>query len=215
MNLRNAVAFVKYGIDEKKSRIDFIGSSVGISFFSMILGFVGFFRTPVSFILSLLIYFISILFVIFIAIKTKFLDFEKIIACYLSSSLFAMSLFSLCCLELLYINNISLAFLISIIPLFLSFISLGISFVKFKKNKYINKKNNLKYKNLSRYVLIGILFGIPFLKIGTFNFEVNKEVLAAAALLLLSSIFAILGAPLVLKLYYAKELKKRKIKLDE
>ena len=217
MDINNLKSFIKYGTDEQQSSEKFILGALGIVALSLLGGIFGF-GYPQTLWMSIVIYVLSIIFLTLLFILSKNLNLTKRIKCSAIITIFTTTLFTFLSAIFLAIKNVPFVALICCIPMFLAILSASVCYIRLKMKKYLNKKNNQKYNNIIGYAAIGSALGLFLFRnylTQTPIATVPPEIIVAILLELVACLFAIMGAPTFLKLYYVKKLNSEEINLNE
>lgn len=215
MKIENVKSFVHYGVNLQQTKEQIIFGGFGIVAMAMLIGIFGF-GYPQTLWTSVAAYLLSLLYLVLLSIFSKKLDLKKRIQCSALTSIFAVVLFTLSAAILLLVKSVPYVVLICFIPGLLAILSFLISYIRLKKNKYVNKRNNPKYNKMLSYAAIGSTIGALIFKtfLKRISFEIiSAEVLVAILLEGVACLFAFMGAPVILKWYYIWKFSKQGVDL--
>lgn len=216
MDIKNLIAFINYGIDSNKTREKMILGAIAISIFSVFACLDCFIYNTLTLVCVIMIFLLSITFIIVLSVISRLLNIQTRIKCDAIITIFTVAICSLTGTVYFYMNEIPYSFLLLTVPFIFAIISFLNSYVKVKKNKYITKINNPNYLNLAVFTGIGVVFG--YVIIERYYDQISKfismDVLIGVLFFLIAIIFAVMGAPSFLKLYYLKALNSMGINLD-
>ena len=208
MKPENLRSFIVYGVDEEMPQGKIIVGGLSICALPCIIAIAGIERTNTIW-MSVLIYLLSLSFLVTLFKASQNLDLKKRIFCSMVISIATTVLFSLSAAIILVKEGIPYGGLVCLIPTVLGIISFLVVYGRLRLNGYLNKKNNPKYKNLTVAALIGT--GLSMWGFGDKLFARVEAMLPEGAYgsilaLIIASVFAIMGAPTILKLYYLHKL---------
>ncbi len=216
MDIKNLISFIRYGVDSAKTREKMILGAVAISIFSMFACMDCFIYDTLTLVCAIIIFLLSIAFIVILSIVARVLNMQTRVKCDAIITIFTVAICSLTGTVYFYMNEIPYSFLLLTVPFIFAIISFLNSYVKVKKNKYITKTNNPNYLNLAVFTGIGAVLGYVIMQryYDQISEFISMDILIGVLFLMIAIIFAVMGAPSFLKLYYLKELNATGINLD-
>ncbi len=189
MDIRNAKAFIKYGVDETKTSKKIILESVAMSLFCMLAGVFGFFHNRFTAVVSALIYSCAFVLIICAVVITWKLNLKKRILFNAADSVLSAIMFALAGAIYLELLNIPYSYLALALP----FVSAGISLLAtgnhLKEKRYLKVKKNLHFGLISAAACIGAVLGALF--ISAEMDETGTYIFLSAAMMIISCVFSL------------------------
>ena len=208
MKIENVKSFIRYGVNEQYNRDKTILGGLGISALAFLAGTCGFGQTNTIW-LAIVIYVLSIVHMLLLFKVSKNINSKKYLLCSTIFCTFSTTVFSLSSAIFLIRAENPYVVLICLIPGGAALISFLFVFIQLNRNKYLNKKNNPKYKNIGAFVMIGMgctYFARDYLFDWTSYMSLSEDTYSAILQILLASVFALMATPTALKFYYACKL---------
>lgn len=217
VNIENLISFIRYGIDNEKTRAKMLLGSIGISAFAMFACMDGFVYDMFTLVCTVVVFLLSISFIIVLSVISRVLNIKTRVICDFIITAFTIAIFSLSGKIYLYMNKISYSSLVSFVPLIFALTSFLFCYIKVKKNRYIKKNNNPNYLNLAAFAAVGVVIGTAIMRmyVDKISQPISPDTLIGVLFLLIASAFAIIGTPSFLKLYYLKILDRMGVSIDE
>ena len=218
MNIENLKAFIRYGIDETKTYEKIQLGGFGACLFAGLgcLPAVSDLKNLFSIIGAVTIALLTVPYFVFVLKIPKELTIKKRVVCDVINSLYLILTCTISGAICLSVSQVSVLMPISFVPLMLGVVSALSCWIKLKRNLYISKKNNPNLVNIAGFSAIGVFAGKIFYNyFSSVNTNMTSDILLLSiGLIAVAAIFAIMGTPSFLKLFYLKTLKQMNINLD-
>lgn len=217
MEFDDIKAFIRYGVDDQQTKDKMLLGALGVVIMAMLCSTFGLFSLRTMW-MSVAIYLLSPAFIITLSISSKKLDLKKRIQCSAIIVAFSIMLFTLSSAIFLVIASMPYVFFICLVPIFAACISFLICYIRLKRCRYARKKNSRKYNHMLVFAAVGCAIGyfaIRQMSAWLNSLSVPTEIVIAFILDIVACLFAIMGAPLVLKIYYISKLNSQGLSLED
>ena len=218
MNTENLKAFIRYGVDKTKTYDKIQLGGIGACLLAGLgcLPAVSDLKNLFSAIGAAIIVLLTVPYFVFILKIPKDLTIKKRVVCDAVNSLYLILTSTISGAVWLSVSQVSILFSVSFVPIIMAFISALGCLVKVKRNHYISKKNNPDLVNLAGFAAIGVFVGKKFYDFfSSVNANMTYDILfLAIGYIAIATIFAVMGTPSFLKMYYLKILRRMDINID-